>query len=43
MNVFDVDVVQHMHDFIPIRPEVEWEEIAGYTMIYKTQQFRGSQ
>ena len=36
LSVFDVDVVQNIHDFIPRRPDVEWEEIAGYTMIYKT-------
>ena len=35
LSVFDVDVVQNIHDFIPRRPDVEWEEIAGYTMIYK--------
>ena len=36
LDVFDVDVVQPIHDFIPRIPDVEWEEIAGYTMIYKT-------
>ena len=35
MNVFDVDVVQHIHDFIPRRPDVEWVEVAGWQMIYK--------
>ena len=28
-------MAQHIHDFIPRRPDVEWEEIAGYTIIYK--------
>ena len=36
MIVFDVDVVQRIHDFVPRRPDVEWEEVAGYTLIYKT-------
>ena len=36
LSVFDVDVVQNIHDFIPRRPHVDWEEIGGYTMIYKT-------
>ena len=36
MNVFDVDVVQHIHDFIPIRPDVEWVEVGGWQIIYKT-------
>ena len=36
LTVFDVDVIQNIHDFIPRRPNVDWEEIAGYTMIYKT-------
>ena len=35
MSVFDVDVVQRIQDFVPRRPDVEWEEIAGYTIIYK--------
>ena len=35
MNVFDVDVVQRIHGFIPRRPDVDWEEIARHTMIYK--------
>ena len=26
MNVCDVDVVQHIHDFVPRRPDVEWED-----------------
>ena len=37
LSVFHVDVVQNIHDFIPRKPDVEWEEIAGFTMIYKTQ------
>ena len=36
VSVFDVDVVQIIHNFIPRRPHVDWEEIGGYTMIYKT-------
>ena len=40
INVFDVNVVQRIHDFIPRRPDVEWEEIAGYTMIYKTKRLQ---
>ena len=36
LNAFDVDVVQRIHDFVPRRPDVEWEVIAGYTVIYKT-------
>ena len=36
LSVFHVDVVQNIHDFIPRKPDVEWEEIAGYTLIYKT-------
>ena len=36
LSVFDIDVAQNIHDFISRRPDVEWEEIAGYTMIYKT-------
>ena len=36
MNVFDVDVVQNIHDFIPIRTDVEGDEVAGWQMIYKT-------
>ena len=37
LSVFHVDVVQNIHDFIPRRPDVEWEIIAGYTMICKAQ------
>ena len=33
MNVFDVDVAQNVHDSIPIRPDVEWDEVAGWQMI----------
>ena len=36
LNVFDVDVVQNIHDFIPRRPDVEKAVIGGYTMIYMT-------
>ena len=36
INVFDVDVVQHIHDFIPRRPDVEWVKVARWQMIYKT-------
>ena len=36
LNVIDVDVVQNIHDFIPRRPHVDWHELGGYTMIYKT-------
>ena len=36
LSVFDVDVVQNIHDFIPRRPNVDWEEIAGYTIRCKT-------
>ena len=36
LSVFDVDVVQHIHDFMPRRPNVDWEDIGGFTMIYKT-------
>ena len=36
LNVFDVDVIQNIHDFIPRRPHVDWHELGGYTMIYKT-------
>ena len=40
LNTFDVHVVQRSHAFKPIRPDVEWEERAGYTMIYKTKHFQ---
>ena len=40
MHVFDVDVVQNSHVFTPRRPDVEWEEIAGYTMIFKTKRLQ---
>lgn len=36
LSVFDVDVVQHIHDFILRRPHVDWEDIGGYTVIYNT-------
>ena len=36
MNIFDVDVVQNIHDCIPRRPDVDWEVIGGYRMIYMT-------
>ena len=29
-------MLQNIHDFIPRRPNVDWEEIGGYPMIYKT-------
>ena len=35
LSVF-VDVVQNIYDVIPRRPNVDWEEIGGYTMIYNT-------
>ena len=36
LSVSDVDVVHNIYDFIPRRPDLDWDEIAGYTMIYKT-------
>ena len=36
LSVFDVEVVHNIDDFIPRRPNVDWKEIGGYTMIYKT-------
>ena len=38
LSVFDVYVVHHIPDFIPRRPNVDWEEIGGFTMIYTTMQ-----
>ena len=34
LSVFDEYVVHHIHDFIPRRPNVDWEELGGFTMIY---------
>ena len=36
LNDFEVDVVQHIHDFIFRRPNVDWKVIGGFTMINKT-------
>ena len=36
LSLFDEDVVQNIHDFIPRRPDVEKAVIGGYTMIYMT-------
>ena len=36
LSVFDVDVVHSIHDFLFTRPNVDWEAIGGFTMIYKT-------
>ena len=36
LSVFDVDVVQNIHDFKPRRPNVDWAEIGVFTMIHKT-------
>ena len=33
LNVFDVDVIQNIHDFVPRIPHVDWADIGGFTMI----------